>query len=101
MKVKRFRLISCFSTILAIIFCGGTLWALVVSTETTTLVATSGGGTVTTVESGSVITLTATVKTGAAAVTRGQVNFCDAAATYCTGTHLLGSGALPQGGPKA
>jgi len=101
MKVKSSRLMSCFSAILAIIFCGGTLWALAVSAETTTLVATSGGGTVTTVESGSVVTLTATVKAGAVAVTRGQVNFCDAAATYCTGTHLLGSGALPQGGPKA
>jgi hypothetical protein len=47
--------------------------------------------TVTTVASGSVVTLTATVKAGSAAVTLGQVKFCDATATYCEDPAVLGT----------
>jgi len=53
---------------------------------------------VTTVVSGSVVTLTATVMASSTAVTVGQVNFCDATAKYCTGTHLLGTAQLTQEG---
>jgi hypothetical protein len=65
---------------------------------TTTLAVTSGGSAVTTVTSGSVVTLTATVKAGTSAVTIGQVNFCDATATYCTNIHLLATAQLTNAG---
>jgi hypothetical protein len=65
---------------------------------TTTLAATSGGVRVATVASGTVVTLTATVRAGSARLTRGQVNFCDASATYCTDIHLLGSAQLTSAG---
>jgi hypothetical protein len=45
-----------------------------------------------------VVTLTATVKAGATAVTVGQVNFCDASATYCTDIHILGTAQLTSAG---
>ncbi len=65
--------------------------------STTTLLAmSSGGGAVTTVTSGSVVTLTATVASGSAVVPTGQVNFCDASATYCTDIHLLGTAQLDE-----
>ena len=65
---------------------------------TTTMAVTSGGSTVTTVAAGNVVTLTATVKAGATAVTIGQVNFCDASAAYCTDIHLLGTRQLTSAG---
>src|SRR5882724_5121693 len=65
---------------------------------TTTLSVTSGGSAVTTVVSGSVVTLTATVNSGAGAVTTGLVNFCDATATYCTDVHILGTAQLTSAG---
>jgi hypothetical protein len=52
---------------------------------------TSGGGAATTAASGSVVTLTASVTSGTAALTIGQVTFCDAPAAYCTDIHLLGT----------
>jgi hypothetical protein len=58
---------------------------------TTTLAVTSSNGPVTTVPSGAVVTLTATVKAGSSLVSPGQVNFCDASAKYCTDIHLLGT----------
>ncbi|WP_263359897.1 FG-GAP-like repeat-containing protein [Acidicapsa ligni] len=64
----------------------------------TTLTVTSTGSAVTTITSGSVVTLTATVKSGTAALTTGQVNFCDASATYCTDVHLLGAAQLTSAG---
>jgi hypothetical protein len=65
---------------------------------TTTLAVTSGGSAVTTVTSGSVVTLTATVLAGTTPVTVGQVNFCDAAATYCTDVKQLGTAQLTSAG---
>jgi hypothetical protein len=65
---------------------------------TTTLVVTSGGNAVTTVASGAVVTLTATVQAGSSALTTGQVNFCDASAPYCTDIHLLGTSQLTSAG---
>src|SRR5438270_7352487 len=65
---------------------------------TTTLAMASGGTAVTSVASGSLVTLTATVNAGAARVAPGQVNFCDASATFCTDIHLLGTGQLTSAG---
>jgi len=64
----------------------------------TTLSVTSGGNAVTTVASGSVVTLTATVMAGGTPVTPGQVNFCDATAKFCTDIHLLGTTQLTANG---
>jgi hypothetical protein len=49
---------------------------------------------VTSVTSGSVVTLTASVSAGSTKVTKGQVNFCDASVSYCTDIHLLGTAQL-------
>jgi hypothetical protein len=56
---------------------------------TTTLTITNSGSAVTTITSGTVITLTATVKAGSTLVMPGQVEFCDAEAQYCEDTHRL------------
>ena len=65
---------------------------------TTTLAVSSGGSPVTTVASGAVVTLTATVKAGTTPLTTGLVNFCDATAAFCTDIHLLGSAQLTSAG---
>ena len=57
--------------------------------STTTLTISSGGNNVSTVAAGNAVTLTAAVNGGA--VTQGLVNFCNAAATYCTDIQLVGS----------
>jgi hypothetical protein len=72
------------------------------STATTTAIAISSGGSATSsVASGSVVTLTATVLASGTAVTVGNVNFCNAAAASCTGTNLIGSAQLTSGGTAA
>ncbi|HSY90827.1 MAG TPA: FG-GAP-like repeat-containing protein [Candidatus Binatus sp.] len=53
---------------------------------------------VTTVGSGSVVTLTASVSSGSTALTTGQINFCDASAKHCTDVHLLGMAQLTSKG---
>jgi VCBS repeat protein/Big-like domain-containing protein len=68
------------------------------ATTTTTLAVASAGNAVTTVTSGSVVTLTATVTAGGNPVSPGQINFCDAAAKYCTDIHLLGTAQLTAAG---
>jgi hypothetical protein len=85
-----------------IILSGGGLraWAAPAATATT-LAITSASSAITTVDSGSVVTLTAAVKAGASPVTVGQVNFCDASAKYCTDIHLLGMGQLTSSGTAA
>jgi hypothetical protein len=75
---------------------GQQAWALPQST--TTLTERSGGIAVTTVTSGSVLTLQATVSAAGAPVTPGQVAFCDASATYCSDIHLLGIAQLTSNG---
>ncbi|MBB5058068.1 sugar lactone lactonase YvrE [Granulicella aggregans] len=64
----------------------------------TTLAVTSGGSSVTTVASGTAVSLTASVHLGSAAVKAGQVNFCDATAKFCTDVHIVGTGHLTSGG---
>lgn len=64
----------------------------------TNLIVTSGGVAVTSIESGGVITLSASVHGGSANLTTGQVNFCDATASRCTDIHLLGTAQLTSAG---
>jgi DNA/RNA endonuclease YhcR with UshA esterase domain len=68
------------------------------ATTATALAVTSAGNAVTTVTSGSVVTLTATVTAGSTPVAPGQINFCDAMAKYCTDIHLLGTAQLTSAG---
>ena len=76
----------------------GTYTIQAATASTTSLAVTSGGATVTSVPLGSPVTLTATVQAGGAAVTTGQVNFCDAAAASCAGIHLLRTAQLTSAG---
>jgi hypothetical protein len=64
---------------------------------TVSLAVTSGGSAVTSVTTGSIVTLTATVGAGPLAVTTGQVNFCDASVNNCTDIHLLGTAQTRNG----
>lgn len=73
------------------VFAGGTA-------TTTTLAITSGGNAATSVTSGTVITLTATVTAGSTPVTTGLVKFCDATATYCEDIHIVGTAQLTSAG---
>jgi hypothetical protein len=67
------------------------------NTTLTTLQVSSGGNPVNSVASGTVVTLTAGVSGGSTTPT-GQVNFCDATATYCDSLHLAGSAQLTSAG---
>ena len=67
------------------------------ASTSTTLQVSSAGNPVTSVASGTVVMLTATVSGGSTALA-GQVNFCDATATYCDPIHLLGSAQLTSAG---
>jgi len=64
----------------------------------TTLKLTAAGAPVQSVASGTVVTATASVSAGSTSLTTGQVNFCDATATYCDQIHLLGSAQLTSAG---
>ncbi|HEX4007358.1 MAG TPA: FG-GAP-like repeat-containing protein [Acidobacteriaceae bacterium] len=65
---------------------------------TTALAVQSSGAAVTTVASGAVVTLSATVEAGATPLTTGQVNFCDASAKSCTDIHILATAQLTSAG---
>jgi hypothetical protein len=65
---------------------------------TTSLTLISGGNSVTSIIAGAMITLTASVSAGSTVLRQGQVNFCDATATYCTDIHLLGTAQLTSSG---
>jgi len=65
---------------------------------TTTLSLTANGSPATTVSSGTVVTLAASVVSGGTALTTGQINFCEATAPLCTDIHLLGTAALTSSG---
>lgn len=97
-SVSSFRAISFRSLVMAALFAAISVAAHGQTATTTTLAVTSGGNAVTTVTSGSVVTLTATVAAGSTPVTVGQVNFCDASAAYCTDIHLLATAQLTSAG---
>jgi hypothetical protein len=63
---------------------------------TTTLAITNGDSAVTTIATGTVVTLTATVLAGAAPVTVGQVKFCDAAAIRSSRSCYSHAGSAPD-----
>src|SRR5260370_24718523 len=76
----------------------GLLSPLNAQLTTTTLTLTSAGAPVTSLSAEAVLTLTATVLNGQTPLTRGQVNFCDASAPYCTDVHRLGTAQLTSTG---
>ncbi|HVT98204.1 MAG TPA: FG-GAP-like repeat-containing protein [Acidobacteriaceae bacterium] len=76
------------------------LWGAPPAT-TTALTVTSGGAPVSSVPSGTAVTLTSTVVSGASPIAAGQVNFCDATATSCSDIHLLATVALSSNGTAA
>jgi len=92
--------VTAFLTVAACI--GSTrVWAAPASTVTT-LTLTSSSNTIASggsVAAGGEITLTATVRAGGAAVSPGQVSFCDASSASCADIHLLGTSQLVQSGP--
>lgn len=73
------------------------LWGTPPATNTT-LAMTAGGSPATSVAANTVVTLTATVDVGAAPLTAGTVNFCDANATSCANIGLIGSAVLTVNG---
>ena len=68
------------------------------ATTATALAITVAGNAVTTVASGTAVTLTATVTVGGAPVTPGLVIFCDATAPRCENSAVLGTGQLTAAG---
>src|SRR5580704_3420946 len=71
------------------------------ATTSTALEITADASAATSVSSGTVVTLTATVNEGRAPVTTGQVKFCDADAADCADIHLLGIAQLTTAGVAA
>ena len=67
-------------------------------TTETTLAVTVGGTPAASVTAGAAVTLSATVTRGGAAVTTGQVEFCDASSAFCEDIHLLGTAQLTRTG---
>ena len=92
------RLKGCFQALFGILLLAGLPAAAAGTATTTTLAVTSGGSGVTTVASGSVVTLTATVMAGTTPVNPGPVKFCDATAAYCDDIHILGTAQLTKAG---
>jgi Bacterial Ig-like domain (group 3)/FG-GAP-like repeat len=82
---------------LSAVFTTPQAWATAAPT-TTALTITSGGSDVTSVVSGTAVTLTATVVSGSTQVNPGQVKFCDASAKYCEDSALLATAQLTTAG---
>ncbi len=91
-----------FLTALVIGFCGRATQAqgTAAPTTTTLTIASSGNATASgsSIPSGTAVTLTATVTAGSSKITAGQVNFCDAAVSYCTDIHRLGTAQVTSAG---
>ncbi len=69
------------------------------NTSTTTLAVSSAGSTVTSVASGSIVKLTASVIANGAPVTAGRVIFCDSVfSTFCSEIHKVGAAQLTSSG---
>jgi hypothetical protein len=90
-KLVKLVVASVFSVL--ILFVGSLpLWAA--SATTTTLSISPQLS----VSAGTVLTLTATVKSGGSLITAGQVNFCDASAAHCDNSALIGSAWVTRAG---
>lgn len=98
--LRKVGALTALVALLAVVLCGAwnTASAQTKPATDTDLTVTSGGSAATTVASGTVVTLTATVRMGGTAVTTGQVSFCDASAKYCTDIHILGTAQLTSAG---
>jgi len=77
---------------------GGMASAQTKAATVTTLSVSANGTQTTSVAAGTVVTLSAQVTAGGANVSPGQVNFCDATATYCTDIHILATTQLTSSG---
>ena len=97
-RCRNGRLKGCFQALFGILLLAGLPAGATGTATTTTLAVTSGGSAVTTVTSGSVVTLTATVMAGTTPVTTGQVKFCDAKAAHCEDIHIVGTAQLTKAG---
>ena len=101
--MTRYRFAGIVSVMVILAVCGAESEAGTASpvSTTTALTITSGGSVLAsgaTVTAGSEVTLTATVNAGAAGVTTGEVNFCDASAAHCSDIFLLGTAQLTSNG---
>ncbi len=77
---------------------GGAASAQTKAATVTLLSITANGNPTSSVASGTVVMLTSQVTAGGANVSRGQVNFCDATAAYCTDIHILATAQLTSAG---
>jgi len=89
------------ATLLSLAMSLPVLMAATASTTTTLAITSAAGLSVSSVDAGAVVTLTATVETGGKPVALGQVNFCDATAKLCSDIHLLGTAFLTTTGKAA
>jgi sugar lactone lactonase YvrE len=65
---------------------------------TTVLTVTAASGSAANITTGNTITLTAAVTSASGTIKAGQVNFCDASATYCTDIHVLATAQVTNAG---
>jgi hypothetical protein len=86
------------ASLLVGIAAGGAASAQTKAATLTSLSVSASGRETTSVAAGTVVTLTARVTTGGANVSPGQVNFCDATATYCMDVHILATAQLTSSG---
>jgi hypothetical protein len=80
---------------------GGESRASAIAATNTDLSITFQGNSITTVDWGSTVTLTATVTSSGTAVTTGQVRFCEVAVTKCTDLQVIGTAQLTGAGSAA
>jgi len=97
-KFMKLRTDRVYTVILLSLFALAGQAAAKASPTATTLAVTSDGARVSSVPSGSVVALTATVKASGKVVTAGQVSFCNASAKYCTDINLVGTAQLTSAG---
>ncbi len=77
---------------------GGAASAQTKTATATALSVSANGSETSSAAAGTVVTLTAKVTAGGANFSPGQVNFCDATATYCTDIHILATAQLTSSG---
>jgi hypothetical protein len=77
---------------------GGAASAQTKASTVTSLSVSANGSETSSVAAGTVVTLSAQVTAGGTNVSPGQVNFCDATATYCTDVHILATAQLASSG---
>ena len=91
------RVLAWICVLVSLVFGAATLPAYGATPTTTMFDLTSGGASVTTIATVSVVTLTATLSPVSASVNPGQVRICDSAAVACTDVHLIATLQLTSG----